>query len=66
MKIAINVTDWKDSGVRCLLGNVKIVGSGDGLLILDRVSPDVIELLALAGVGVDRVYTFPHPQESSQ
>lgn len=62
MKIAINVSDWKDSGVRCLLGNVQIVGSGDGIMILDRVSPDAVDLLAFAGVGVDEVMTCPRSQ----
>lgn len=55
MKIAINVSDWKDSGVRCLIGPCQIVGSGDGLLILDHVAPDAFELLGMAGVGVERI-----------
>lgn len=59
MKIAINVSDWKDGGVRCLLGNVEIVGSGDGVMILDRVTPDAVELLSMAGVGVEEVMTYP-------
>jgi hypothetical protein len=62
MKIAINVSDWKDSGVRCLLGNVQIVGSGDGVMILDRVDRDAVDLLALAGVGVEQVMTYPRSQ----
>lgn len=59
MKIAINVVDWKDSGIRCLIGPCQIVGSGDGLLILDHVAPDAVELLAMAGVGFDEVMTCP-------
>lgn len=53
MKIAICQEDYRDGGVRLILGRVSLLSLSDGLAILSGVSCDAIDQLSMAGVGVE-------------